>query len=126
MCCFPDVLLLPVEEAGVLTIKIIRDQAKRVLLSVKFKPDKQGHWKNQPQLSVWWPWKLAKRWRLMCRLRPGEGVSVNHAATHEAKASMPDLLLALGYGSRVICTTVIRLPGIQPNRSYSLAHKHGV
>ena len=53
--------IMPLEDAGVLTIDILREQAKKLLPNVTFKPDKDGKPKAPPQLSVGWAWKVCRR-----------------------------------------------------------------
>ena len=88
--------ILPLEDAGVLTIDILREQAKKLLPSVTFKPDKNGRPKAPPQLSVGWAWKVCRRFGLMSRKRTGEAASADVAAATKAKLDMPKLLKALG------------------------------
>ena len=65
------------------------------------------------------------RWDHTSRVRPGEGASADHAAADEAKAAMPDVLLASGCskpGDLYNCNETALYPWAQPNRSYVLFH----
>ena len=82
-------LLLPrfmlMEEVSVLTIDILREQAKKLLPYVTFKPDKNGKPKVPPQLSVGWAGNVVRRFGLMSRKRTGEAASVDVVGATRAK-----------------------------------------
>ena len=79
-----------------LTIDILREQAKKFLPSVTFKPDKNGKHKAPPQLSVGWAWKVVQKFGLMSRKRTGEVASADVAGATKAKLNMPKPLVASG------------------------------